>query len=167
MFRVLALVLLLPSTALAWAPAAQVQRLTKDSSTNDFNLLEGVALNATAALRTITVPIAQAKAATGEGYEKLVVVVDFTYNAATTVVLTPTCSIDGGSTYASETSTAITAGAGSVSIYADTYTTGAASAVFRVVYDVAGCTHYKIVFSGASAGASDLVDVQAALTVGE
>lgn len=167
MIRTFLLVLLLPATALAWAPPAQVQRITNDASTNKYNKIESVALNATAALRTLTVEVAQVKRTTGDGYEKLVVVVDFTWAAASTVVLTPTCSIDGGSTYASETSTSIAAGAGTVSPYADTYTTGGASAVFRVVYDVSGCTHYKIVFSGASAGATDLIDVQAALTVGE
>jgi hypothetical protein len=101
------------------------------------------------------------------GFEKLVVVIDYTYSAATTVTVTPTCSVDGGSTYASETSTAISAGAGTVSVYSDTYTTGAANAVLRLVYDVSGCTNYKLVFDGASAGAGDLVDVQASLVVGE
>lgn len=159
--------LLIPSAALAYAPQSKVQWLTKDSSTNDYNLLEAVALNATAATRTITVPISQVQSRAGEGFEKLVVGVEFTYAAASTVVLTPTCSMDGGSTYFSETSTAIAAGAGTVSLYTDTYTTGGASASFRLVYDVSSCTHYKIVFSGASAGATDLVDVQAALVVGE
>jgi hypothetical protein len=165
--RTILAVLLFSSQALAWAPAAQVQRITNDASANKYDLLAAVALNASAATRTITVPVAQARLSTGDGYSRLIVGVDFTYAAATTVTLTPTCSLDGGTTYFSVTSTAITAGAGAVSLYVDTYTTSAASAKFSVGYDVGACTHFKIVFGGASAGAGDLVDIQAALTVGE
>jgi hypothetical protein len=146
---------------------SKVQRLTKGTSTNIYNLLEGVALNASAALRTITVPIAQVKAAGGDGFDKLVVAVEFTWAAASTVVLTPTLSIDGGSTYVADTNTVFTAGAGAIAARVDTYTTGGASATFRSTFDVPGCTHYKIVFSGASGGATDLIDVQAVLVGGD
>ena len=159
--------LLCTSQALSYAPRAQVKRFVREASSNDYNVLEAVALNAAAATRTYTVSAGALTDAPSDGFAKLVVVIDYTYSAATTVTVTPTCSLDGGSTYASETSTSIAAGAGTVSVYSDTYTTGGANAVLRLVYDVSGCTHYKLVFGGASAGAGDLVDVQAALVVGE
>jgi uncharacterized protein with beta-barrel porin domain len=159
--------LLVASHAMAYAPAAQVVPYINDAATNKFNVLEGVALNATAATRTLTVQVSDVRKTAKDGYRKLIVVVKHTYSAATTLTATPTCSMDGGTTYASETSTSISAGAGTVSVYSDTYTTGAANSVLRLVYDVSGCTNYKVLFGGASGGAGDLINVQAALMVAE
>lgn len=114
-------------------------------------VLDAVALNASAATRTFALDV--------QSMSKLLVWVDFTYAAATTVVLTPSASPNGGTLYGRVTSTAVAAGAGTVSLYTDTYTTGAASAIFLVEYDVRGMDYFKVVFSGASAGASDLVTV--------
>lgn len=126
-------------------------------------MLEAVALNASAGTRTLTLPLSTnfSRGTDGPTYAKVKLVINYTYSAATTVVVTYTSSIDGGTTYGSETSTAIAAGAGTVSVYTDTYTTGSANAIIKLSYDVAGCTHAKFVFSGASAGAGDLINVQA------
>lgn len=167
-YLTLCIALLAPWQALAWAPRAQAVRVLNMASTNDYNVLEAVALNASAATRTITTQVGTlGQGGNGDGFAKLLVVIDYTYSAATTVTVLPSCSQDGGSTYGQETSTAIASGAGTVSAYSDTYTTGAASKILRLGYDVSGCTHYKLVFGGASADASDLVDVQLTLFVGE
>lgn len=127
------------------------------ASTNARNILEGVALNATAADRTITVPT--------EGFSKLRVLVFYTYSAATTVTAQVTCSYDG-TTYARVTSRAVSSGTATLSLVADEYTTSAADADFMIEYDVRGCKTVKVLFGGASAGAGDLVDVQAIATAG-
>lgn len=138
----------------------RVNRFRNDASTNKYNLLEAVALNGAAATRTVTLSLADLNHA-NRGFEKVVVVIDYTYGAATAVTVTPTLSIDGGTTYGSETSTSISSGTGTVSVYSDSYTTGAANALLRLSYDVAGCTHLKLVIAGTGANGSDLVDVQA------
>jgi len=156
----LAALLLFPVGAYAAsAPRTNVTRLKAGSS---FKLLDGIALNATASTRTIDVEIGPSRAE----WAKVSVIVDYTYTAATTVVATPTCSQDG-TLYASFTSRSISSGAAAVSPLVDTYTTGGANATYILEYDVRSCKNFKIVFSGASAGASDLVDVYAAVIVGD
>jgi len=129
------------------------------ASANTFNILEGVALNATEATRTVTVELAGR-------YSHARVGVSFTWAAASTVVLTPYCSQDNGTSYLPVTARSVTAGAGAISPLVDTYTTSGASADFSIEYGVSGCTHFRIVFSGASGGASDLIGVQLSATVG-
>lgn len=157
--RTLALIaLLLPSLAQAggegpWAATQHVD-----------NALAGVALNASAATRTVTGTFQQ-NAANVSPYTKWRVLVFFTYAAATTVTAVFSCSEDG-TNYASLTSRSITAGASTVSILTDTYTTGGASADFALEYDIAGCRKAKVVLGGASAGATDLVTVDWVASVG-
>ncbi len=164
-------VLLSASTAFAWAPRAQVHRLKNYASSNDWNLLEAVALTAAAGSRTITRQLASADGGgdgLGDGWAQIKITIDYTYSAATAVTVTPSCSLDGGNTYGRETSTSISSGTGTISLYTDSYTTGGASAVLNLAYDVSGCTHVKLVFAGTgSPAAGDLIDVQAALVVGE
>lgn len=149
--------LLAPSLAMAQiAPAAA----TLDAD----NALSGVALNATAATRTVT-GVFDAKAAAPSPYTKWRVSVFFTYAAATTVTAVFSCSTDG-TNYASLTSRSISAGASTVSIVTDTYTTGAASADIMLEYDIQGCRKAKVLLGGASAGASDLVTVDWVAVVG-
>lgn len=125
---------------------------TYKTAAGSVTLLDDVALNATAATRTITLNTF--------GLSKVCVLVFYTYAAATTLVATPSVSADG-TNYASVTSRNITAGSSTVSVFADTYTTGAADADLALEFDVTGKVSLKVVFSGASAGASDLIDVQA------
>jgi hypothetical protein len=123
--------------------------------------LDGVALNdAQAADRTLSVTLTDTNVVTtGRAvYSKLIVTVDFTYAAATTVTAQFTCSLDG-TTYGRRTSTSTSAGASTIYAETGTYTTGGASAVLNLEYDVRGCRAVKVLLGGAGAGASDLVDV--------
>lgn len=148
-----------------FAPRAQVQRFRNFAVgvTNSYNMLNAVALNGAAGTRTLTLDTGSI----GDGYGRLLVVLDYTYGAATAVTVTPSCSSDGGTTYGQETSTSIASGTGTVSAYSDSYTTGAANKTLRLKYDVTGCDHYKLIFAGTGANGSDLVNVQAALIVGD
>lgn len=154
------------SLILALAPslaiAAPVTPAADTAQAN--NALSAVALNASAGTRTVTatfdyVPTNPAP------FTKWRVSVFFTYNAATTVTGVFSCSQDG-TNYASLTSRSIAAGASTVSIVTDTYTTGGASADFMLEYDIQGCRKAKLVLGGASAGASDLVTVDWVAVVG-
>lgn len=126
-------------------------------------VLSGVALNAAAATRTATILRLDKR------YSRIILTIDYTYSAATTVTVTPSASpntTSGGTTYGRKTSTAIASGAGTVSLYADTYTTSAASATFELEYDCSGRDAMKFVFGGAGAGAGDLITVYAVAVAG-
>ena len=150
------LVLLLSTAALAAPPTAPVTNV--QAFTASTEVLTAVALNAAAATRTVTI-------VTGKLFSGLLVDVRYTYSAATTVTVTPTCTHDG-TNYVSMTTASISGGARTLSVLADTYTTGGASAALGVSYDVSACQAVKLVFGGASAGAGDLVTVRAFGVVG-
>lgn len=154
MSKLIYLILLIPSLAFGAADNLRILRYTKSGS---FNILSGVALNASAGTRTITLST--------EGYSKLLVQVNFTYAAATTLTSQFTCSLNGV-TYGRRTSKSTTAGAVTVSASTETYTTGGASVVLNYEYDVRGCSDISVVYGGASGGASDLITVQATAVVG-
>ena len=129
--------------------------------------LDGVALNATAALRTITVNLTHNGAATGNpAYSKVLLGVFHTFSTATTITVLWTCSQDGVN-YATKTSRAIAAGAGTVSLFLDTYPTGSASTEPLFEIDVRGCRALKMLLGGASAGVGDLVDAHVTAIVGK
>lgn len=156
----LTLALLLPVNALAGAraPVTEVLRFTNSASTNKYNMLEGVALNAAAGTRTITL-------ATSRRWPTLKVNVFYTYSAAGTVTMVTSCSIDG-TNYATVQSGSIAAGVRTLSDLTDTKTTGAASHNFQVQVGVKGCESVQLLLGGAGAGAGDLVDVQVAAITG-
>lgn len=153
---------LLLAAALLLSPAA-VLAAQAPSVLYDYRgaVLGGVALNASAATRTATVT------GLGKKYSRLIWQVDYTYSAATTVTLTCSGSTNEAASYGVKTSTSVSAGAGTVSAYVDTYTTGGASNNLLIEYDVAGLDAFKCVFGGASAGAGDLVTVYATAVVGQ
>jgi hypothetical protein len=134
-------------------------------SGGSLNLIEGVALNSAAADRTITLDLTGGDSSDRGSFSKVEVAIFYTYGAATTVVATPTRSFDG-TNYFRRTSRSTIQGGSSDFLQADTYTTGGASADYSLEYDVRGLSSMKIVFSGASGGASDLITVQAVATVG-
>lgn len=146
----------------AEAPLPAQHHYRNAASVNASNLLEGVALNAAEAARTITLDLCSVPAGRNGGcWETVRLSVFYTYSAATTVVVTPWCSQDG-TNYARETSRSISSGASAVYPFADTETHGGADIDFSSVYDVRGCVKYKFVLSGGgSPGAGDLVDAQA------
>ena len=155
---VIAAALLAPLAALG-APKSPVAEILDVD-----NALSGVALNATAATRTVTATFTTSTTDPAP-FTKWRVSVFFTYNAATTVTAVFTCSQDG-TNYASLTSRSIAGGASTVSLVTDTYTTGGASANFTLEYDIQGCRKAKVLLGGASAGASDLVTVDWTAVVG-
>jgi len=122
-------------------------------------VLSAVPLNAAAASRTMLFNV--------RGYSTLKIQINYTYSAATVVIATPSCSQDNNTTYGSETSTGVISGTGTVSVYTDNYTTGAANAKIVLTYDTRGCDWYKVILSGTGAGAGDLVTTYAVAAVGQ
>lgn len=129
------------------------------TASGSHSLLSGVALNAATGLRTLDLKLGLA---TSPGsFEFVAIAVDYTYSAATTVTATCYGSLDGGLTYRALQSSSITAGVDTLSDYVAVKTTGAASKSYLFTLTVDGCTDLRVVFSGASAGAGDLITVQA------
>lgn len=160
MRRLLLLLVLtiVPSLAAAADQGFPIPKVFKTAAGSQ-NLLDDVALNAAdATTRTITLTL-------NKQYSKALVKVFFTWGAASTVTATPTLSQDG-TNYASKTTKACVSGACTVSKRVDTYTTGGVSANIELEFDVAGQESLKVLLGGASAGGSDLVDVQATAIVG-
>lgn len=143
---------------------AMANDAVKASTIHTLNALDNVALNASAATRTVTATF-QEGATRVSPYTKWRVSVFYTYSAATTVTAVFSCSIDG-TRYASLTSRSITGGASAVAVVTDTYTTSAASADIMLEFDIQGCRKAKLVLGGASAAAGDLVDVDWAAVAG-
>jgi hypothetical protein len=172
------LVAALTLTLLASTAVAQQQGLTTtrqfkfgagdvtapgSSRTSNYNLLEGAALNGAAATLTVTLDLGNA---TEPGwYSALKVSAFYTYSAATDIRLTHYCSFDG-TNFAQMTSRSVASGAGSVHLFYDVFD-DAASSDFMVVVDVKGCIKYKVIASGTSADAGDLLDLQAVAIAGE
>lgn len=136
----------------ARAPVTEVLRFTNASSTNKFNMLEGVALNALEATRTVTLT-------TGRRWPTLKINVFFTHSAASDVTMVMKCSFDG-TNYAVVQSGSIAAGVRTLSDLTDTKVTGGANQSFQTSVGAKGCESVQLVFDGTSAGAGDLVDVQ-------
>jgi hypothetical protein len=143
------------------APAvASAQTLAPYTRSNNFGAqLSGIALNASSATRTTTLTL------NGQ-FASVVYQIDYTYSAATTVTMTCTNSLNGGSTYGGITITDLNAGTITKASAALTYTTGSASAVLVVELGAHGVDHQKCVFGGASAGSGDLVTVTPVGVVG-
>ena len=146
------------SLLLVSLPAHAARWTVGNSSCSAANckLLNAVASNAAAASRTFTIDTA--------GWAKTVLQVNYVYNAGTAVTMTCTASLDGGTTYASITSTSISAGAGTVTAYVDTFAISAASANFLLEYDTRVYDHLKCVAAVTGGGASDTITVYANAT---
>lgn len=128
------------------------------TAANSFLLLDDIALNATAADRTITLTL-------DRKYAKVVIGIDFEHNAATTVTATPTVSYDGSVFFSKTTKSCAS---GTCTVYQRTDSNPVSGdEEFELEFDVRGLEKLKIVFAGASAGASDTIDVQAVAVVGD
>lgn len=126
--------LLLPSLAQADAPVVRVKRFHTNG------------VNCPAAVAPSSCKVRAAELTSGSaswqmdvfGYSKLIIQINHTFAAATALAMTCEGSLDGGATYARITATAIAAGVGTVSRYADAYATGSASTNILLEYGVAG-----------------------------
>ena len=119
-----------------------------------FAVLTAAALNGAVGTRTATITLNQR-------FTRFTVVTAYTYSAATSVSITPSYSIDGGSTFGSETSESVTSGAAALSVYVETLT-GTASFTIRRTYDVEGCDAIKLIYAGGgSPDGSDLITATA------
>ena len=120
----------------------------------NFNVLDGVALNAAAATRTYEVDL-------DGDFSSLVVGVYLDRTAATDLVATPSWSNDGGTNYIPFQTQSISSGTVTHSTRTDTTGTISADANLSIELPVQGIHKVRIVFSGTSGGASDLIYVTA------
>lgn len=119
-------------------------------------VLSAVALNASAATRTVT--------AFCHGYNYLCLWVVFTRNAATTVVATPTARHSAASTNDFQLPVVdITTSLINYGFPAHSYTTSASGKFIFIIPVPVGVNRMDVVLSGASAGGSDLVTVYQSL----
>ncbi|MEM6533888.1 MAG: hypothetical protein AAF654_14805 [Myxococcota bacterium] len=154
-----ALAVLLGSvTAEAQSRAPKTSALQIRASLTGLRVLDNVALNATAADRTVTVRSSQS-------WAKALVFVDLTRAAATSLDATFLCSPDG-TTFFKRQSQAISGGTSTLSDFTYTKAVTGSEAIY-IESDVRGCQEWRMVFSGTSAGGSDLVDVYVTLVTGE
>jgi len=127
-------------------------------------LIRGAPLNGAAATLTIDVDLGFGSTLDLAQYSQLKMTVQYTEVAATALTGTYYCSIDG-TNYGQVTSRAVSAGAGTLSLYTDTI--ASATAAPLVVVDVATCVKFRVIFAATGApGANDLLSVQAAVTAG-
>jgi len=119
-------------------------------------LLNGVALNANAGSRTITVT-------PNQQYVRLILTVNFTYGAASTVTVTPKCTDNALTTAGSITSASVSSGTSTDTVYTRSFATGSASANFQWSFSVLGAYQCTYLLGGASAGSSDTVVVTGTL----
>lgn len=153
---ILTALLLLSGPAFAQeAPSTSVVRLNSGQA-----ILDGVALNASAANRTFTVVLGNDDAR----WSKLLLKIVLDRTAATTLDIAPTFSFDC-SVYGAVQTGAVSSGTRTLSNLADTKAvSGDVTPIIE--YDVRGYRCARFVLSGTSAGASDLVDVYATAVVG-
>lgn len=130
--------------------------------------LNGVALNAAAATRTVTVETSRFQQGRGDvaAYAKLRLGIALTQSACTTVTSAMTCSYDGGTTYYTRQTRACSSGTCSTYDMTDSNAVSGAE-TFELEYDIRGCTNVKVLLGGASCGGSDTVITQTVLIVGE
>lgn len=140
------------------APVTEVLRFTNTASTNDFNLLEQVALNAAAGTRTVTLT-------TGRRWPTLRVSVFFTHSAATTVTMVTSCSMDG-TNYATVQAGALSGGTRTLTDLTDSKPVSG-NTNFHFSVGVKTCEKVQLLFGGASAGANDKVNVQVSGVAGQ
>lgn len=142
------------------APALDVAAQTSqnrvfytNATTQRRELLLAVALNASAGLRTITLPVG--------GRNQISIQVNLTRVAATTLTMACKASLDAGVTYADITDQIITAGVGTLTPHVWTRDVSGGSSNTVIDLSVGTYDFLQCVFGGASAGASDLVNVYA------
>ena len=143
---------------LLFSASAQARRHVANTTCalEQCELLNAVAANAAAASRTFEIDVT--------GWVKATIQVDYIYTAGTAVTMTCTGSLNQGLSYASLTSTAITAGTGTVTAYVDSFAVAAASANFLLEYDVRTYDKLKCVAAVTGGGAADTITVYAAAT---
>lgn len=129
-------------------PRARVRSLA--TSTGSAKLLDAVAGNASAASRTITIPIE-------DGWTEVALQIDTTRVAHTAITVTATCSLNGGVTYGNINSVE-GAGSGAYDVFSATWTkasTASTSELFN--FGVGLCDSMKFVVGLTTGGASDFL----------
>lgn len=121
-------------------------------------VLNSVAANASSAARTFLLFVG--------GYSVLKLQLNYTYSSGSAEVLSCSESLDGGATFGNVTSTAIAAGAGTVSSYSDNLAVSA-NVNITLGYDVRTDDWVKCTWSATGGGSSDKVTVFATAAVGQ
>ena len=135
------------------APALRSNPFLNTLSTNRYNLLEGVALNAAVGSRTITL------SGLDRLWARMDVVIDLTWSAATTVTMTTECAGESG-IFAFRTVRDCSAGTGTCTVSKLTDEAAVtASIALSLKVSAAGCDAMRFVFGGAGATGSDTVNV--------
>jgi len=126
-------------------------------TSSSCKVLNAVAANAAEGSRTFTLSVT--------GYSKATIQLDFVWAAATDHRLACSGSVNGGGSYARITSTAITAGVGTISLYQDVRAVGASENIL-LEYDVRTYDKIRCVWSTTGGGASDNITAYAEAAVG-
>ena len=141
---------------LASVPAqARYKVANTDCTLVNCRLLNGVAGNAAAALRTFTIN-------TGT-FVKTTLQVDYVWTAGTAVTMTCSGSLNQGASYGRVTSTSVAAGTGTVTPYTDSRAV-TASENFLLEYDVRTYDRLQCVVAVTGGGADDTITVYASST---
>jgi hypothetical protein len=138
------------------APSTKVYCMRTD--TGSMNVIDTVAFTASAASRTLTVPV------TGN-WAKLRVGLFLDYTNSGAVTLTQSESMDNGGTYFLPQTCVYTNGSCAANNRTITYTP-AADVLKTFEFDVRGDTQFKIVFSEVGDNSTDTISVQACLIAG-
>lgn len=131
-------------------------RTVHNDSADNSNALNGVAMDASAADRTVTVSF------NGQTPRRASVAWQLTHSAATDVSIAAEVTLDGGNNWSPLVSRSIDGGDGTVSTYTDTKeVSGDDQAILQ--YELpAGCNGFRCVASATSGGSSDTLNAQIA-----
>lgn len=134
------------------AQAGEFRHCRNSANSDPLTILDGVALNATPATRTMTV--------TSNGkWDKLKLGIIYTRSNASAITVTFTCSYGSGRTKLQPTSRSITDGASTSNLLTDSIpVTGDVNA--QLEFDVFGCYDISFLLGGTGADGSDLVDTE-------
>jgi hypothetical protein len=137
-------------------PALARHHVANTACTNDqCKLLDAVASNAAAALRTFTIDVT--------GWVQVSLQVDYVWAAGTDVTVTCSTSNNQGTSYAPITSTAVAAGVGTVTPYVDHFAV-TASANFSLAFDIRSQDKFRCVVAVTGGAAGDTITVYASAT---
>ncbi len=138
--------------------------VTCPTSGGGTSMTRAAPLNGAPSTLTVVVDLGFGNTTELAQYSQLKMTVQYTKGAGDALTAVYYCSIDG-TNYGQVTSLAVSAGAGTRSLFTDTIASASASPL--VVVDIATCIKFKVIFASTGApDGTDLLTFQAAVTAG-